>query len=186
MRLITTILFTLLRRWIADRRKPDLVIGSDENPYMRRWWVIPRNKLFNIYLHNVLRDDDDRALHDHPWLNISIVLAGGYWEWLPREGGREFLSHAQLSADGSQVGLWRDPGSIVFRRATAAHRLALAHFKPIGPMDHILYTATDPTWTLFITGPRLRTWGFRCPKGFVPWRDYTSPDGRTIGKGCGE
>ena len=26
-----------------------------------------RNKIFNIYLHQIIRSDDDRALHDHPY-----------------------------------------------------------------------------------------------------------------------
>lgn len=51
---------------IAKRRPPDVVIGGDASPYMRRWWVIPRNRRFNVYLHHFLRSDDDRALHDHP------------------------------------------------------------------------------------------------------------------------
>jgi hypothetical protein len=57
-------------RWfkkIAGSRPPDFVIGGD-SPYMLRWWIIPRNKFFNIYLHRFLRSDDDRALHDHPWV----------------------------------------------------------------------------------------------------------------------
>lgn len=24
-------------------RTPDFVIGSDDNPYLLRWWIIPRN-----------------------------------------------------------------------------------------------------------------------------------------------
>jgi hypothetical protein len=66
-------------------REPDFVIGADSpgGPYMRRWWIIPRNRFLNIYLHQILRDDDDRALHDHPWWNVSIILRGGYFECTP-------------------------------------------------------------------------------------------------------
>jgi hypothetical protein len=60
--------------------RPDFIIGGTENPYLLRWWVIPRNRWFNIYPHHMLRDDDPRALHDHPWWNVSIVLKGGYME----------------------------------------------------------------------------------------------------------
>lgn len=56
-------------------RKPDFVIGDLSNPYLLRWWVIPRNRFFNVYLHKFLRDDDDRALHDHPWWSMSIILS---------------------------------------------------------------------------------------------------------------
>ena len=55
------------------RRPADFVIGGAERPYLRRWWVIPRNRLFNVYLHQFLRSDDDRALHDHPWLTAAAA-----------------------------------------------------------------------------------------------------------------
>lgn len=57
----------------------------------------------------------------------------------------------------------------VFRRATHAHRLELMGFKP--------------AWTLFITGPVIREWGFHCPKGWQHWSTMTTADGKTIG-GC--
>lgn len=90
------------------RRDPDFVITrSDGEIYLRRWWVIPRNRWFNIYLHHILADDDDRALHDHPWVNCSIVLKDGYDEITPKGTFR------------------RKAGSIVFRRAVALHRLVV-------------------------------------------------------------
>lgn len=135
-----------------NMRAPDLIIGGAENPYIYRWWVIPRNRLFNIYLHHIVRDDDDRALHDHPWVNISVVLKGGYTEVMP---------HATK---------WRTAGSLVFRRPTSAHRLIVGK---------------GSCWSLFITGPRVREWGFLCPKGWRSWRIFTAADdsGR-IGRGC--
>lgn len=144
-------------------RPPDFVIGDPANPYLLRWWVIPRNRFFNIYLHNMLRDDDDRALHDHPWWNVSIVLKGGYLEWMSHRG--DPINCA-----------WRGRWSVVFRKATDAHRLTLGH-------------GTGPSWSLFITGPVVRQWGFHCPKGWRPWREYLKvEDGATgsgiIGNGC--
>lgn len=32
----------LIRR-IAERRPPDFIIGRVDDPYLLRWWVIPRN-----------------------------------------------------------------------------------------------------------------------------------------------
>ncbi len=137
-------------------REPDFIIGEPEKPYLLRWWVIPRNKVFNIYLHKMLRDDDDRALHDHPWINLSIVLRGGYWEHTPK---------------GAK---WRGPGSLIFRRPTAAHRLSLPIFG-------------DRSWSLFITGPVVRVWGFHCPQGWVPWQKFVSKTNKgSVGQGCGE
>ena len=61
----------------AKARKPDFIIGGHDAPYLLRWWLIPRNRFFNVYVHQFLRSDDDRALHDHPWLlNCAILLNG--------------------------------------------------------------------------------------------------------------
>lgn len=143
---------------IPERRNPDFIIGSDEDPYMRRWWVIPRNKVFNIYLHHFLHSDDDRALHDHPWWNCSILLKGSYVE------------HT-INAGGVNVRTEYRAGNVKPRRAIAAHRVEL----------------TDgPCWSLFITGPVIRQWGFHCPSvGWRHWKVFTSPEAKgKIGRGC--
>jgi len=47
----------------------------------------------------------------------------------------------------------------------------------------------EPCWTLFITGPSIREWGFWCPGGrFVPWQEFTeeSEGVSSVGRGCGE
>lgn len=143
------------------RRAPDFVIGSPAQPYLLRWWVIPRNRFFNIYLHEILRSDDDRALHDHPWLNCSVILSGGYLEQTIAAGG---VRHTALRA----------AGSVTLRGARTAHRLEVG--------------STGTTISLFITGPIVRHWGFHCLEaGWRHWRDFTgAADKGTIGRGCGE
>lgn len=47
---------------------------------MLRWFLIPKNRFLKIYLHKFMRSDEDRALHDHPWSFLSIILRGGYFE----------------------------------------------------------------------------------------------------------
>ncbi|HJQ59414.1 MAG TPA: hypothetical protein VJ890_21080 [Vineibacter sp.] len=146
-------------------RAPDIVIGGEDRPYLRRWHVIPRNRWLNVYLHQFLRSDDDRALHDHPWVNVSVLLSGRYFEH---------------TADGQRIlrRPWRPwaPWRLVVRRATAAHRVELL---PDG------ISGETPCWSLFLTGPRVREWGFHCPKGWVPWRDFTAgKHDEMIGKGC--
>lgn len=132
-------------------RTPDFVIGLPA--YLRRWWIVPRNEQQNVYLHEILRDDDDRALHDHPWQNTSWVLIGGYREVTPNG---VFL---------------REAGSIVHRKATDSHRLELID--------------GQPCVSLFFTGPKVRDWGFHCPKGWVPWQEFTAGDnGELVGRGC--
>ncbi len=72
-----------MQAWAARtmERTPDLTIGAPA--YLERWWIVPRNQQQNVYLHRILRDDDDRALHDHPWENVSYVIAGRYREITP-------------------------------------------------------------------------------------------------------
>ena len=142
-------------RFIAriTRRAPDFLIGGADNPYIRRWWVIPRNRWFNIYLHQFLRSDDDRALHDHPWVNLSILLSGCYTE------------HTEQGA--------------------AVHVAPAVIFRPSGRMAHRIELEDGPCWTLFITGPRYREWGFLCPRGWVHWKLFTAADDiGQVGKGC--
>lgn len=151
-----------LAAWLiarSQRRAPDFVIGGQARPYLRRWWLIPRNPLFNAYLHQFLRSDDDRALHDHPWANCSVLLTGQYTEHTIDAGG---IHRRQVLQAGAVRMRWS--GRI-------AHRVELHD---------------GPCWTLFITGPRYRAWGFHCPAaGWVPWEQFTAThDKGDIGPGC--
>jgi hypothetical protein len=136
----------MLRRPLLDaarrvycRRPADFVIAPHGEAYLRRWYVIPRNRWFNIYLHQFLLSDDDRALHDHPWRNVSILLSGSYREWrfavpeLHEAGGLTFSDY--------------EAGDVLARQATDAHRIEL--------------TGVGSVWTLFVTGPVVREWGFQ-------------------------
>lgn len=155
-----------LRRFF--HREPDFIIGGKEDPYLLRWWIIPRNRFFNIYLHKFLRDDDDRALHDHPWVSLSIILRGGYIEHLP-----------------NGVIKRRQAGQLVFRRAKQAHRIELYREGVNSCWIRGNYKDTRPAWTIFITGPRIRQWGFHCPQGWRHWKDFTAPgDSSRVGRGC--
>lgn len=153
-----------IARWLYRRahdstlmREPDFIIGSANNPYLYRWFVIPRNRIFNIYLHYFMRSDDDRALHDHPWWNLSFLLKGRYVEHTIPAGGVNVRKEYQS-------------GDFKFRFAKAAHRIELID---------------GPCWTLFITGPRVRDWGFHCPLGWKRWQDFTNPNNSgEIGPGC--
>jgi len=156
---MTRIVLAVLQR--LTRRRPDFVVGGHDNPYLMRWFIIPRNPVFNIYFHFFLRDDDDRALHDHPWFNMSLLLQGSYIEHTIRAGG-------------VHVETLRRAGTFKFRSPWAAHRIALIDGKPCS--------------TLFITGPKIRAWGFHCPRGWVHWEKFTNPcdRGATVGRGCGD
>ena len=141
--------------------RPHFYIGGEDNPYMLRWFLIPRNRWLNVYLHKFMRDDDDRAMHDHPWWFVSVMLRGMYIECISPTNA-----------------ILRRTGSVALRRATHRHRVELLRNK-----DGTRITC----WTLVITGRKVRTWGFWCPKGFVPWFDFVDQnDTGNVGKGCGE
>lgn len=148
-------------RPLAAERRPDQTIGGEHDPYLRRWHLTPRGDGPAVYLHQFLRSDDDRALHDHPWASVSIILSGSYLEHVP----------------GEDEPLLRTPGTVVERDATSAHRVELLRLRPGAP--------ELPVWTLFLVGPRVREWGFHCPQGWVRWQDFTAgPGGELVGKGC--
>lgn len=163
---------------VIHSREPDFIIGGRENPYMLRWWLTPWSRFYRdipdeqktrwqwfvsrlpgIYLHYIIRSDDDRALHDHPWRNASVLLRGSYVEHTIEAGG----IHRRFR---------RVAGDVVFRKPNDAHRLEID---------------SGPAVSLFFCGLRVRHWGFHCPKGWVDWRDFTAIDDRgAVGKGCGE
>lgn len=146
-------------RALVARRAPDFVIGDPADPYMQRWWWIPHNRFLNIYVHRVLRSDDDGALHDHHWASLSLMVDTG-------------LLEVFRARDGRQTGRIVDPGCWIYRRANFAHRLVIRN---------------APAITIFITGPRIREWGFHCPNGWRHWRDFVGADNKdAIGRGCGE
>ncbi len=81
-------------------------LGGSGNPYMRRFFLI-KTKFGSIRVHEILRSDGDRHLHDHPFDFLSIILSGGYTEITP-------LGETK-----------KGPLSLIFRRATDLHRLVL-------------------------------------------------------------
>lgn len=146
-----------LALWMTKGQDP-FKIGGERNPYLCRWSIIPANRWLSIYLHQFLRSDDDRALHDHRGHNLSILLYGSY------------IEHT-IAAGGVHRKTRREQGDVVFRRASSAHRIEIDR---------------GPCWTLFVTGPTLRQWGFHCPNGWVHWKDFVNPNRiGEAGPGCG-
>lgn len=198
---LTTELFWLLWMRVAHRRDPDFVVGADnpDGAYLNRWFLTPwrrwqtrmRKKaeaypsrwnravarlaglLPNLYLHQFLRDDDDRALHDHPSWAVSYILAGSY------------IEHT-IAAGGIHRREWIRAGSLRFLPTRHTHRIELQrHVNFAG--DVLAKGPVKHCWSLFLFGPTVRDWGFHCPeRGWVHWKEFTA-DGKPgeIGPGCG-
>lgn len=139
-----------------------LHIGASSSRFYN--WLTER---VAIRLHQILRSDDDRALHDHPFDYVSLILSGGYWEVTEMdylEYVREASSKYKYAGFGStpdtiMVKRWYGPGSILFRTANSAHRL-------------ILDRESNDVWTLFIMGPKKQNWGFYTKEGKIPASVY--------------
>lgn len=126
---------TGLRRWLAPWTGRKTLCRSDGQPYLDRWHILPRNPVLNIHLHRFVGDDDDACPHYHPWHSLSILLRGAYWE----APGRDPESQCRI--------MHRAP-AVIYRLPEDAHRILLPSRK------------RRTAWTLFITGPRVREWGF--------------------------
>lgn len=150
--------YARLLEW-ARQAEPDVVIGRG---YLHRWYVAPRPETgCNVYLHRFLGSDDDRALHDHPWDSRSVVIAGEVIEHVGRPGV-EFVGFSEQRTHLA--------GAIVEREADTPHRIEIR----------------SEAWTLFMTGPKLREWGFWCSHSWRHWREFVDErDHGQIGRGCG-
>jgi hypothetical protein len=134
--------------WITKGKEP-LLIDVD---YMERWFIIPRNRFFNIYFHRFFGSDAPTP-HDHPWVSMGIILEGEYLEHTPKG---DFKRHT---------------GDVTLRLPSSLHWVEI----------------DKPVYTLFITGPRVRRWGFECKDKWVDFREYIDARGdNRLASGCGE
>jgi hypothetical protein len=101
------------RQYVDKRSKPHEKLfsfyRSDIGNYMHRW--IFKHPFGTIRLHHILKSDNLRDLHDHPFDFISLLLTGGY---------REYTT--------TGINEWRR-GSVVIRNAWDLHALSLE--KPV-------------------------------------------------------
>jgi hypothetical protein len=133
-------------------RKRIVLDRVSNEPYLERYYLFLKERErfpFNVFLHKFLKSDPD-DVHDHPWPYATLILKGGYYEWLP-----------QFDQQGRKIGelqVWRGPGSFRISRANSFHRIEL-----------------DPgvtAWTLFMPGIKQRDWGFLVKNKWVQWEQY--------------
>ena len=149
----------LLWKFVERFSIPCRVIHTNGDPYLSRFylWDKWREYLPGVFLHYFHRGDDDRDLHNHPWSwAFSVILSGGYREERLEDEQGNILTRTFL------------PGAFNFIRLSTYHRVDL--LRP-----------EEGCWSLFIAGPRARTWGFRRRETgeFVDWRNYVVSRGDT-------
>ena len=126
---------------------------SDLGDYMKRW--IFRTPWGTLRIHKIMRSDEGRDFHDHPFSFTSIILSGGYFEHRPgcrcgitREGSTRWVA--------GPCQRFYAP-AIVRRKAEDFHRLEL----------------TRPAWTFVISSPYFRQWGFLLGDGrWIHYKEY--------------
>lgn len=123
---------------------------GSENIYMRRWILLLPFGLGTLRVHQIMRSDDDRHLHDHPFDFTSFLLSGGYFESIPCDG-RLLFGNSVWPVRQTKVTHYRPRFSIVRKKAEDLHALTL----------------TCPVWTLVYGGPKRREWGFATELGWI-------------------
>jgi hypothetical protein len=133
---------------------PDKIIYTHGQPFLFRWYLTSPRPEGNVMFHLQVASDPAEDPHDHPWDNFSVILAGGYHEYIGP--GRYRI---------------RTVGDCIYRRAEMPHRLVLPERLPC-------------SMSLFTRGPKVREWGFykgwRAP-GWVGHEAYNiATDGGAI------
>lgn len=134
------------KRVILDRKSKD--------PYLERYYLFLKDRKtfpFNVFLHKFLRSDPD-DLHDHPWPYVTLILRGGYWEWVPLFVENK-IGGVKVKEIIGEKKVWRGPGHFRICNAESYHRIEVE-------------PGVD-CWTLFMPGPQKREWGFLTHKSWV-------------------
>ncbi|MFW9085620.1 hypothetical protein ACOI7N_13800 [Pseudomonas sp. P2758] len=150
--------------WLITRAKltpyQHIMSADGTEMYMGRWWLFnPYSRTthkpalrwcpWSFRIHHIMRPDEDRDLHDHPWNARTIILRGFY---------KEQRRHSGLG----DLDYWREPGDTARLLHGEYHRI-----DEVSPGGVI---------TLFITSKWRGDWGFLVNGIKVPWRTYTGTD----------
>lgn len=112
------------------------------NLYLERWSIRIPFIHWTIKLHKIVRADDDRCHHDHPWWFWRLILWGGYEETCGPDHKRVI----------------RKPLRISFCPSNFQHR--------------ITKLTKDVSWTLVLTGRNTGKWGFFTTEGWKHWQEF--------------
>lgn len=96
---MSTLLYRLVKKIVGDRPYD----AEIDHNYMLRWFLLPRNRLCNIYYHQFIGSDAPIP-HDHPWVSMSIVLKGQYIEHTPQ--GSHTRKEGHIGVRGAKSMHW--------------------------------------------------------------------------------
>jgi hypothetical protein len=134
---------------VARHRPGRLITRNDsKDPYFYRYYLTEeRPEAVTVLLHKFVGSDPLEEVHSHPWeWGVSLILSGGYVETRYKAGGfSRGAGDKVLAVDlrDRELRIFQ-PGDINVIHGDTFHRVEI----------------TQPTWTLFVHGPRKSTWGF--------------------------
>jgi hypothetical protein len=138
--------YTGSKRWALLARREEIPDSlRPKKVYLRRWRIV-QTPWFGLYLHQIWGADTDRDAHNHPFGFVSLMLRGGYDEWVQD--------------------LYGDVAMIVRRRPLRFHHTSRQIFHRIITLGRV------PAWTLVFVGRRHPEWGFSTEQGYVPSHKY--------------
>lgn len=143
---------------------PHETIKIDGEPYLTRYYITGKNDRKvgegrSIFLHQFHSSDQGRELHNHPYAGTSYILKGGYYEERMYGMGKADVN-GEYSEFTEVTRTWYAPGAVNEIQLNAFHRTDLGE-------------SGEECWTLFITGDRVKSWGFinRETKEFFVYMD---------------
>jgi hypothetical protein len=147
------------------KRTPEMhIVGDDGTVYMYRFWLfnpIANQKRkypfipFSIRVHGIMRADQDRHPHDHPWPARTWIMDGWYFE--QRLEVRPDLIDENWT-ELVDVHYRRIPGDTATLGVRQYHR--------------IISVAPGGAWTLFVFGRYREQWGFLVDGHKIGFRQY--------------
>lgn len=173
---------------IASQLPGRLITRKEDNqPYLYRYYLTEEkpDSRCTAVLHRFVSSDPYNEVHSHPWeWATSFILSGGYKE-IRYKG--EAVSSTMMLLRHRQETIYL-PGDVNVLHADDYHRAEII----------------EPTWTLFLYGPRRTTWGFaneqtgefreitrrtadapevnNIPKTKIPWLRYMATPAAIIAK----
>lgn len=127
--------------------------------YIYRWSLwLPFG--LSLKIHKIVRPDNDRCEHDHPWWFVRVILYGGYLEVVKGQ------KHNRLP--WRPWAFWRVYPCL----PSFQHKITRLHKKA--------------NWSLVLCGRNKGYWGFITKKGWIHWKKFLTAGKNAVVLWCKE
>lgn len=145
-----------------------VIVNCERDPYLNRWYVL-RTQRLGIFIHQFVRSDEDRALHDHPWSFLVIPLWGGYIEHSDTTlEDADFLDLLKLTSAQAEE-------AFESRRVPRSRRvwpIISTRYRSTKYRHRVELIKGRHSWSLFFRFTKVREWGFWPKDGFIQWNKW--------------